>query len=164
MAALAASESGAPGAIVRHWHPRLLRYFRRLGADAHAAEDHAQETLLRVYRYRHAYRARGRWSAFLFTVARRVFLDARRRRRPSPVGAVEDRTQEDPREGHDERLDLAQAVRALPDHLRGVVEIAGVRGLSYARTADLLGIPVGTVKSRMHAAMARLRERMGAGP
>jgi len=142
-----------------------------LGADRHGAEDCAQETLLRVYRYRREYRPEQPFTAFVFTLARRSFLDGRRRaskweRRTSPLPLDEQTAgpaaDADPVLDVGDRLDLAAAVAALPRRLRDVVELGAIRGLPYHRVAALLGIPVGTVKSRMHHAVARLRGRLGA--
>lgn len=173
-ALMASLRTGAPGAFDRlatRWRPRLVNFLRSLGADPEAAEDGAQETLLRVYRYRDAYRPDVPFAGFVFTLARRAFLDGRRRARrherhtsavplddPGVVPAV---APED--DGCAERIDLAVAVASLPRRLRDVVELAVLRGLPYPQVSTLLGIPVGTVKSRMHHAVRRLREVLGDG-
>jgi RNA polymerase sigma-70 factor (ECF subfamily) len=168
MAALAAGDSEAFDRLAERWRPRVVNFCRGLGADPHGAEDCAQEALLRVYRYRADYRPTVPFAAFLFTLARRSFLDWRRRAsrwaaRSGPlvgdgaeVGAVPGGAL-----AAGERLDLAVAVAALPRRLRSVVELAAIRGLPYDRVAVLLGIPVGTVKSRMHHAVLRLRSVLG---
>ena len=172
MAALRTGDPGAFDLLAARWRPRLVNFLRSLGADPEAAEDGAQESLLRVYRYRDAYRPDVPFAAFLFTLARRAFLDGRRRARrherrssgltvddPSvaPAAAAGD-------DGCAERIDLAVAVASLPRRLRDVVELGVLRGLPYPQVAALLGIPVGTVKSRMHHAVRRLREVLGDGP
>ena len=173
-ALMAAIRDGVPGAfevLSDRWRPRVVNFLRRLGADPDEAEDGAQETLLRVHGYRREYRPIQPFTAFVFTLARRSFLDGRRRaakheRRTSPL-AVEDApggeaaVRSDPASDASDRLDLAAAVAALPRRLRDVVELGAIRGLPYHRVAALLGLPVGTVKSRMHHAVARLRRRLG---
>jgi RNA polymerase sigma-70 factor (ECF subfamily) len=168
MARLAAGESAAFDALGARWRPRLVNYFRSLGADLHGAEDCAQETLIRVYAYRAAYRPQAEYAAFLFTVARHAFLDWRRRvvRREAHESAATEPADAAPRSEPDgadpgARADLAAAVLRLPPRLRGVVELAAIRGLPYDQVAALLGVPVGTVKSRMHLAVRRLREDLG---
>jgi RNA polymerase sigma-70 factor (ECF subfamily) len=170
MAGVAEGDPEAFRLLSERWRPRLVNYFRSLGADLHGAEDCAQETLLRVHGYRRSYRPDTRYEAFLFTLARHAFLDARRRaiRRPAKVGLPEEllaeplgREHAGPPDGS--LLDLSAAVAALPERLRGVVELGAVRGLPYEQVAALLGIPVGTVKSRMHLAVRRLREVLSDG-
>jgi RNA polymerase sigma-70 factor (ECF subfamily) len=171
MARLAAGDAHAFDALGARWRPRLVNYFRSLGADLHGAEDCAQETLLRVYAYRTAYQPRAEYAAFLFTVARHAFLDWRRRavRRGAHEAAATGGADAAPggeRADADDpgaRADLAAAVLRLPPRLRGVVELAAIRGLPYDQVATLLGIPVGTVKSRMFLAVRRLREVLGDG-
>jgi RNA polymerase sigma-70 factor (ECF subfamily) len=170
---MAGVRRGSPGAfeaLSDRWRPRVVNFLVSIGADPHEAEDAAQDTLLRVFRYRDAYRPDHPFRAFVFTLARRSFLDARRRavrweRRQAPV-PVEDEPGV-PLSPHGstadaaDRMDLAAAVASLPRRLRDVVELGAIRGLPYHRVAALLGLPVGTVKSRMHHAVARLRRRLG---
>ncbi len=176
MAAIDRGDSQAFATLSERWRPRVVNFIQGLGADLHGAEDCAQETLLRVYRYRHDYRPAVPFPAFLFTLARRAFLDWRRRvvRWTAHTSALPD---DDPGAGprsHDsasadpavvsaERIDLAAALATLPRKLRDVVELGAVRGLPYDRVAAMLGIPVGTVKSRMHHAVQRLRGVLGDG-
>lgn len=168
MAALRTGDPGAFDGLAGRWRPRLVNFLRSIGADPEAAEDGAQETLLRVYRYRDAYRPDVPFAAFVFTLARRAFLDGRRRARrhetrrsavavdePGVAPAVPAADA-----GCAERIDLAVAVAGLPRRLRDVVELAVLRGLPYPQVATLLGIPVGTVKSRVHHAVRRLREAL----
>jgi RNA polymerase sigma-70 factor (ECF subfamily) len=170
MARLAAGDGAAFDLLGGRWRPRLVNYFRSLGADLHGAEDCAQETLIRVYAYRRVYRPDAEYAAFLFTVARHAFLDWRRKvvRREARESAAQGGDGAGPVGAPDApdaaaRVDLAAAVARLPLRLRGVVELGAIRGLPYDHVAALLGIPVGTVKSRMHLAIRRLREALGDG-
>ena len=169
-------ESAAFAALSDRWRPRVVNFLKGLGADLHGAEDCAQETLLRVYRYRHEYRPDVPFPAFLFTLARRSFLDWRRRvvrwtSRSAPLPedapglapASNDSVSADPAVASADRIDLAAALATLPRRLRDVVELGAIRGLPYDRVAAVLGIPVGTVKSRMHHAVQRLRGALGDG-
>src|SRR5262245_23874929 len=90
MAGVRAGSPGAFEALSDRWRWRLVNFLRGLGADSFEAEDCAQETLLRVYRYRAHYRPDHPFTAFLFTLARRSFLDWRRKasrweRRTAPL-------------------------------------------------------------------------------
>lgn len=166
LAAMAAEEPGAFQALVERWRPRVVNFLVSRGADVEGAEDCAQETFVRVYGYRHAYRPQAPFTAFLFTVARNALLDwkrsrARHRDRDGTAAGLEEACAPAPRDLAD-RLDLEQALAALPPHLASVAELAGLRGLPYQAVAVLLGIPEGTVKSRMHHVVQRLREALGA--
>jgi RNA polymerase sigma-70 factor (ECF subfamily) len=152
-------------AIVSRHGGRLVNLFRRLGADVHGAEDCAQETFLRLYRSLDRYSPRAPFAAFLYTIARHAWVDwtrRSRRRETEPVEAIE--AKEGPATGIkvDDRLDLRAAVAALPDHLRLVVVLGIDEGLRYEEIGAVLGIPVGTVKSRMFHAVRALREALHA--
>jgi RNA polymerase sigma-70 factor (ECF subfamily) len=143
----------------------LYKYLLRLTlGDRRQAEDVLQETLLRTWRY-----LRGRPLAvetlrpWLYTVAKRVHIDAVRARlaRPAEVGAIDVErlsTQDD----DVERMVTVQAVRhALmslsPEHREILVEVY-YRERSVKEAAEVLGIPVGTVKSRTYYALRALRQ------
>ena len=70
-------------------------------------------------------------------------------------------TADDATHAQGERIDLAAAIATLPRRLRDVVELGAIQGLPYHRVAACLGLPVGTVKSRMHHAVRRLRKVLG---
>ncbi len=169
MAATRDGDEGAFSALSARWRPRLVNFFLGLGADSFGADDCAQETLLRVYRYRDAYRPDHPFTAFLFTLGRRAFLDWRRagtrwtkRTGTTPLDADDEVADgSDAAEACADRIDLAAALATLPRRLREVVELGAIQGLPYHRVAASLGIPVGTVKSRMHHAVQRLRGLLG---
>ncbi len=162
MRRIRAGQQEAFARLVRLHERRLLGLFRRLGADPHSAEDCAQETFVRVYRYRHEYRPGAPFRSFLYTLARNCYCDWVRSRAsrqcPSLDGA---QTVADDRGAPlDDRLDLRDALRDLPDHLRWVVVLSVHARLRYAEIAEVLEIPVGTVKSRMFHGIRRMRERL----
>jgi RNA polymerase sigma factor (sigma-70 family) len=135
----------------------LLRYLgRRFGSDG--ADDLLQETfvhaLRRPQRLGEAVSAR----AWLFGIARHVGLSAFRRRKEMaelPQG-VEARGQEaDARIG-----EMRQAIAKLPEEMRETLELRLADDLSYEEIAAVLEIPVGTVRSRLHNAVKKLREEM----
>lgn len=163
MARLRHGDVEALGVLVSRHEGTLLGLFRHLGLDAHSAEDCAQDTFLRVWEYRDRYRPVRPFRAFLLTLARRAWIDHQRRRsRSVPAhdpSTFEARAAETIPEA---RLDVRDAIDALPDRLRWVVVLSVNEGLGYAEIAEILGIPVGTVKSRMHHAMRGLRERLHA--
>ncbi|WP_326553465.1 sigma-70 family RNA polymerase sigma factor [Micromonospora sp. NBC_01813] len=149
--------------------PGLLRYLIRLtNGDRHQAEDLLQETLLRAWRHPEARARDGGWRRpWLYTVARNVAIDDLRTTRP--VELTGDLLDEHP--DHDDRIqrmldvgEVRAALESLPDRLRTVLVEVYLRERSGQETARLLGVPVGTVKSRTFYALQALRERLTSTP
>lgn len=152
---------------------RVAMSLTRNRADA---EDLVQETLLRAYKAIAGFD--GRYPrAWLLTILRNTERNRHRRRRPELLNdpdSVEERgpaTEPDAVERRVEDLDFDRAVTSalaeLPDNFRRVVELVDVDGLTYQETADLLGVPLGTVMSRLHRARRRIRDLLvpaGYGP
>jgi RNA polymerase sigma-70 factor (ECF subfamily) len=152
--------------LVRRHQKSLLNFFRRMGARSHEVEDMAQETFLRVFNYRDRYEPTGKFTNFLFVLARHVWADAGRRaqRRPEVLSETLDEGPAPDERGvtrAEARLDVDAALARLSEKLRAVVVLSVYQGLEYSRIAEVLEIPVGTVKSRMHLAMRQLREALG---
>jgi RNA polymerase sigma-70 factor (ECF subfamily) len=138
--------------------------YRLTGNDADA-QDLVQEVLLRVRRGLETYRP-GSLEGWLSRITTNAFLDEVRRRRRRPTVALPD----DPdrvlagAEDADAALaattlpdDVQDAIRALPDDFRAAVVLCDVVGLSYEEIAAELGVPIGTVRSRIHRGRAQLR-------
>lgn len=146
--------------LVERWQAPLHQFFRLMGIDRSAAEDCLQETFLRLFAYRGRYRPRhGGFRAFIFRLGRNVSVDLFRRAGRSVAGAS---LESEPAVaagavGIDDRLDCEWALAHLPERLRAVVVLSIYEGLSYREIADVLDLPVGTIKSRMHYALIRLR-------
>lgn len=131
------------------------------------AEDVAQEAMLRAYRNFHRLRDRERFRAWLVRTAWRLALDrirsaGRRERREQAV--VDQRVEDAGTEGvvatHEFECKLAAALDELPEKLRMVIVLAAIEGYDTRETAKLLGVPEGTVKSRLHLARKRLAEAL----
>lgn len=164
MQRVAHDDPAAMGLLVERHQRTVLNFFVRSGAQSHA-EDLAQETFIRLYRYRHRYRPVARLTTFLHTLARHVWIDFLRRRGRSGRLIEEWSHLQPVADEHSSgraarRLDAERAVRELPEEMRDVVILVFFQGLNYQETADVLGIPLGTVKSRMFHALHRLRESM----
>lgn len=152
---------------------RVAMSLTRNRADA---EDLVQETLLRAYKAIGSFD--GRYPrAWLLTILRNTERNRHRRRRPELLNdpdTVEERgpaTEADVVEQRVEDIDfdraVTEALAELPDNFRRVVELVDVDGLTYQETADLLGVPLGTVMSRLHRARRRIRDLLvtaGYGP
>ena len=183
MLKVAADEPSAFEALVARVLPRLLGYFRHLGADAASAEDLAQDVFLKLYRGRKTYTRRARFTTYLLHVARNHWIDVYRHKRLSPtavstdaptgrggdeaesLGATLAGRSGDPSTGADQealRAGLELALARLEDGQREVFVLAHVHGLRYEEIALVLEVPVGTVKSRVHTATRQLRRLLEA--
>jgi RNA polymerase sigma-70 factor (ECF subfamily) len=149
---------------VARTHGRFLYTvaFRLTGNDDDA-QDLVQETLLRVRRGLETYEP-GALPAWLARICTNVFLDELRRRRRRPVELLPDRPERlmVPVPGADEQStllsrDVEAALAALPEDFRVAVVLCDVAGLGYDDIAAALGVPVGTVRSRIHRGRRLLR-------
>jgi RNA polymerase sigma-70 factor (ECF subfamily) len=144
----------------RKYEQNLLNFFWRQGVSHFEGEDLVQETYLRLWSYRREYEPTAKLSTFLFLIARQVRIDAlrrqaRREQREERWGK-EQPTVQPP--DMSEREDVRWAVSQLSDPLREVVELGVFQELPYSEVSAILGIPVGTVKSRMSNAVKKLKE------
>jgi RNA polymerase sigma-70 factor (ECF subfamily) len=144
-------------ALYRAHGPDLLAYLRRRFGGAETAEDLLQETFARALGALDGISRAASPRAWLFGIARHVGLAALRRRRaasdlPADAAAAGPAAA-------DERLEtVRQAMAGLPKDQRETLDLRLVHGLTYEEIADVLGIPVGTVRSRLHHAVRRLRD------
>jgi RNA polymerase sigma-70 factor, ECF subfamily len=150
---------------------RLWSVAFRLLHDAEDAADAVQEAMLSAHRRAATFRGESAVRTWLHRITVNAALDRLRRQaaRPAtvpmpttPAGA--EREPPDPRDAHAEgelRLDIAGALARLPAQLRAAVVLVDVEGLPVAQVAELLGVPVGTVKSRAARGRARLATELG---
>jgi len=139
----------------------LLNFFWRQGVSLSEGEDLVQETYMRLWNYRRSYKPTAKLSTFLFLLARQVRIDALRRQ-ASRAEREESWGRDQPTSGgptaFGAREDVRWAVAQLSEPLREVVELGVFQDLPYAEVGEILGIPVGTVKSRMSNALKKLKE------
>jgi RNA polymerase sigma-70 factor, ECF subfamily len=158
--------------LVRRHERRVMGQLRAILVPAGRAavvEDLAQETFLRAFRAlpRFVGDGRARLSTWLATIATRVALNELRRRRPRAVELdtvaetlSSGRAQDRPDAAVDRAIE--QAIADLPPAFRGAFLLRELHGLDYAEIAELCEVDLGTVKSRLSRARARLREALGA--
>lgn len=155
------SEAAFRQLVERHQRP-LLNYFARMGASTHG-EDLAQETFLRLWNYRTKYKPAAKFTTFLYTLARHAWLDHIRKQNRFRLFA--ERYREEIPSSTDgglarlrKNLDIQDALERLSPKLRETLVLAVHQALSYDEIADVLQVPVGTVKSRVFNALSTLQE------
>lgn len=168
--------------LVRRYERELYGYLCRYLGDATLAEDVFQNTFLQLYTKADSYQAGRPVKPWLYTIATHQAIDAVRRiGRRQTVSLDQQRVESegesqslmyllesemiDPLAHADlqeQRQTVRECVDQLPDFLKQVVILAYYQGLKYREIAEILDIPLGTVKSRLHSAMARLQEAWAA--
>jgi RNA polymerase sigma-70 factor (ECF subfamily) len=162
------SDPAAFRELYEAYGPRVKAYMIRQGADAGTAEDLAQETLLTVWRKAALYAGdRGSMTTWVFAIARNLRIDRLRREVPwqeLPEGRLAQASDEplpDEAVAEKERQSRVQAaLAALPPEQKEVVALAYLEGLSHSEIAERLGMPLGTVKSRMRIAYQKIRQTL----
>jgi RNA polymerase sigma factor (sigma-70 family) len=159
-------ERPAFDALIDRWHTPLWRYIRQLTSNDDMAQEIAQEVWLRVVRGINRLRDGAKWRAWLFGIARRVLMDRLRAQYAMPL-AAEAELADVPAD--DTGVDPEELSAALHDELaklplveREVLTLFYLRELSLGEVADVLGIPLGTVKSRLFRARHLLRRELEA--
>lgn len=149
----AAGDAAAFTMLVRAHEAAVRRFLRRLAGDA--ADDLAQETFLKAWRAAGHYRGEGRYRAWLMRIAWTQFLGARR------AGLRRDAREADappPENRHDPEmaLDLARALSRLGERERAAALLCFGEGCSHAEAAEIMGLPLGSLKSIVARARAAL--------
>lgn len=144
--------------------PRLRRYARALAHDVAWADDLVQDTLERALQRRWLFRLNTNLTAWLFTMLYRLYLNDVARRRTLPA-----LTEEELPEGAADadlglQIDMQRALARLSTEHRAVIVLIGLEQLSYQEAAEVLGIPIGTVMSRLTRARAQLRTLLSGKP
>jgi RNA polymerase sigma-70 factor (ECF subfamily) len=156
--------------LLRRHYDRLYALCRRMTGDDADAADACQEGLLAIVRGLGSFDGRSAFGTWAYRVTANACLDElrRRRRRPEPglpEGAGEVASPVDAVEGMTVRLDVDQALQKLPTDYRAAVVLRDVCGLSYEEIAQTLGIPPGTVRSRIARGRNALMPLLGpSGP
>jgi len=162
----------------------LINFFFHLSWDRQASEDCAQEVFLRLYSHLGTYEPQAKFTTFLFRIARNLWIDRMRAEQArggkpvsleAPAGFGEERSLRDRVSGpsptpvdilsRQETQDaLKNAIDQLPEEQKAVIVLSELQGMKYQDIGAILDIPVGTVKSRMHTAMEKLKELLSDSP
>jgi RNA polymerase sigma-70 factor (ECF subfamily) len=165
-------------ALVRRYERELYRYLARYLGDKSLADDVFQNTFLQVHMKRGLYESGRPVRPWIYSIATHQAVDALRKVGRHPTVSLDLRTStgdSDPSalvdllvsetpgplanlQGEERKEWVRQAIEKLPDALRQTLILAYFQDLKYREIADILKIPVGTVKSRLHAALTKLQE------
>ncbi|HUN82592.1 MAG TPA: RNA polymerase sigma factor [Phycisphaerae bacterium] len=148
------------GELYRQEGPVIWAYAARHFRDRHDADEVLQETFLAAAQNMTGLGQASSKRAWLLGIARNTIRHrSRKLRRQRETGWVEQHAAPKPAHEVDDRLDrMREAIRQLPDAQRETLELRLVEELSYSETAEVMGIPIGTVRSRLHDAVRRIRE------
>src|SRR5271166_3319358 len=146
--------------------PRLRRYARALTRAADRADDLVQDTLVRALTKGHLWQPGTDIRAWLFTIMHNQYVNMVRREIPdSATVDIEQMSSAlvattDPTVGR-QLVELDRALARLPDEQRDVILLVGLEGMTYESAAQILGVPIGTIRSRLSRGRETLRQLIG---
>jgi len=168
--------------LVERYKVPLLNFFYRLTWDRQASEDCCQEVFCRVFRHRKRYRPTASFATYLYRIGRNLWIDRYRSRKNAPnsvsldaevgesgraLGGLVAADGPDPSHNPEVKDEFGRVRRALaglaPD-LKDTLILVKYQGLKYAEAAEALGVPIGTVRSRIHSALEQLRSVLCVDP
>ncbi|MCA9107214.1 MAG: sigma-70 family RNA polymerase sigma factor [Planctomycetales bacterium] len=164
--------------LVHRYERELYNFLRRYLGDATLAEDAFQATFLQVHLKCEQFDEGRRFRPWLYAVATNQAIDARRRVRRQRMVSLDqstggehddvlrlvqvlESTEEDPSarlERNERNAAVAQTLQSLPESMMAVVQLVYFQGLKYREAAEILNVPVGTVKSRLNSAIGKLTD------
>jgi RNA polymerase sigma-70 factor (ECF subfamily) len=152
-----------------YFAPRVKGFLMRNGAPADLADDLAQETMVKVWRKAKLFDpAKAAAATWIFTIARNARIDAARRAAKPALDPDEPALTPEPEPTADVQLEradrderLRSAFDCLPDNQREVVELHFLEDAAHSEIAERLGVPLGTVKSRLRLAFEKIRKEVG---
>jgi len=167
--------------LVEQYQDRIYNYVVRMVQDPAEAQDVAQETFVRAYQALPEFRGASSFQTWLYRIASNLSIDAARSRKRrgwntvsinEPIDSDDDselgrdlpdentRTPAQELESSEMREQVWEAIAELSDKLRPVIILYDLQGSSYQEIADILGCPLGTVKSRLYNARNQLRDKL----
>jgi RNA polymerase sigma factor (sigma-70 family) len=152
-------------ALFREFAPRIRAYLIKMTRDAQASEDLMQETMLAIWRKAGQYDpARGPASAWIYTIARNIWIDSWRRQRRPVIDPDDPALASDPEPDAPQMIEIREnrdavrnALERLPPEQVDIIRLSFFDEASHSTIAARLGLPIGTVKSRIRLAFGRLR-------
>lgn len=173
MSAFQAGTSEAFDVLVQRYKDPLSSYIYRFLGDMKECEDLLQETFLRVFRNRYSYRRIAKFSTWLYTIAGNLARSEYRKRKRRRIQSIQSVNREDEEyeleipddsflpdsytEGLIQERFIQNALTKIPEEFREVVVLRDIQQLSYEEIAEITGLPMGTVKSRINRGRAKLQ-------
>ena len=159
------------GSLVVKYQDRLFNGVARMLGNASDADDVLQDTFLQAFRKLSTFREDSSFYTWVYRIAINAAINLRRRQRRmltlSDESQINDRLVTDPELGPEKRLEHSDEVRELQDGLnqlsdehRNILVLREINGMSYEDISELLDMPIGTVRSRLHRARLQLRDCM----
>lgn len=154
---------GSPDAfrkLYEAYQKPLANFLYRMCWNRSLVDDLVQEVFLRVWRAREQYEPTAKVSTYLFRIASNLWINHAEKKRETALRDADPEAEgspDAPLQRSEARAAVKRAVDALPDGERLCLVLSEYNGLKYAEIADVLGIPVGTVKSRIFSAVQRLK-------
>ena len=171
--AFQAGELSAFDALVRRWERKIQGAIYRVMGTEEEARDLCQETFLKAYRSLSSFKREARFSSWLYQIALNLCRDRMRRRRGRTMislDAMDDEGASLPGRQDPSPLELAEsgalartvaaAVNGLPDEQREVIVLKEYQDLTFLEIAEILDVPLSTVKTRLYRGLGQLRQRL----
>ncbi|GAB4460787.1 MAG: sigma-70 family RNA polymerase sigma factor [Armatimonadaceae bacterium] len=164
--------------LVRRYERNVFNAAYRMSGSYDDASDISQEAFVRAWNNLKSFRGDAAFSTWLYRIVTNIFLDDRKRKKNRRHQSLDEereldesnvaRQYEDPSpgpqelaEGEERRRILEQAIASLPENQRAIMVLYHNQGLAYEEIAEITGLPMGTVKSRLNRARLALRDRLG---
>ncbi|WP_372370218.1 RNA polymerase sigma factor [Candidatus Uabimicrobium sp. HlEnr_7] len=147
-------------------------FYMRLGCQQETSQDYVQEVFMRIWRARYNYRPLAKFTTYLFQIAKNYWINQREKQKRRPqVHSIESNSHIQQQEENTPLPDvkmltdelshkILESIQQLGDKYRLVFVMSEFEGLKYREIAEILDIPIGTVKSRMSTAEKKLREKL----
>ena len=160
--------------LVNRYRDRLINFVYPFLGDFEQAEDVVQETMLKLYEKKHYYREIAKFSTWIYTIARNLAnteLRKKKRRKTTHISRMtkDDRQYDIPAVQADLNQNLQNefirdrihaAIKELPEHFKTVIILRDIQELSYDDISNIVGVPLGTVKSRINRARLQLQAEL----
>lgn len=151
-------------ALVRQYDPQLRAYAYRLLGDRTAMDDALQNAYLNAFGAIGRFRGDASFKNWMYRIVHNACIDLIRRRRDDAELFEGAAVAVDPARARGDRLDLIAAFEAMTAEHRAVLTLIDVEGFDYAEAADVLSVPIGTVRSRLNRARSAMRRELGGEP
>ena len=157
--------------LVNRYRDRLMNFVFQFLGDTEQSEDVVQDTMLKLYEKKHYYREIAKFSTWIYTIARNLANTELRKRKRRKVTVLSQMTRDEreyelpavqPETGQEFESQYAAkriqiAIHALPEHFKTVIILRDIQELSYEDISSIVGVPLGTVKSRINRARLQLQ-------